>query len=96
MELGCSCTEWQNAPDGKPIFPASVEYPCDTPGRIEWWTLPAFIFQGPVDAILRLLEQEEITRGKARELLAYVFAGCPHRDRSPPPAPWDKLNWSDL
>lgn len=69
--------------------------PCDVPGTIEWWTQPPLWTRGPVDSVLRLLQQDAITRSKARELLAYVFAGCPHRDQPPPPAPWEELDWCE-
>ena len=69
----------------------------------EWWRSPACAFRGPVDTILRLLEQEEISRRKALELLAYLYAASPYDLRAehvppPPPAPWApwaKLNWCD-
>jgi len=70
------------------------------PGSPEWWRSPAFAPQGPADTILRLLEQEEISRCKARELLAYLSVASHYDLRAepappPPPAPWIKLNWCD-
>jgi hypothetical protein len=69
-------------------------------GSREWWLVAhLFSLRGPVDSVLRLLEQQEITRGKARELLFYAarvtggFWMKPAPQETPPDAPWDKLNW---
>lgn len=51
--------------------------------------LVKFGIEGPVDVILRLLEQGEITRAKARESIRQVVA-----DQGEPTLPMDKLNWS--
>ena len=71
-----------------------------------WWqTSPTWLARGVVDTILRLLEQEEITRSRARELIrdAMCDRGGEHdssqdcrklnQDRCPA-MPWDKLNWA--
>lgn len=70
-------------------------------GSREWWLVAGlFALRGPVDTILRLLEQQEITRTKARELLFYtarVTGGHwmkPAPEEALPDAPWAKLNWS--
>ncbi len=57
----------------------------------EMWDARPWDKRGPVDAILRLLEQGEITRGKAMELL-YQRLRLFMTIR---PAPWDRLNWCD-
>ena len=72
------------------------DYP-DTPNT--------FGTQGLVDAILRLLEQEEISRAKARELMhnvAVLYARdicCPNcippAPDEPLKAPWAKVDWCD-
>lgn len=69
-------------------------------GSREWWRVHSlFSLRGPVDSILRLLEQREITRGRAREILFYAarvtggFWMKPAPEETPPEAPWDKLNW---
>ena len=68
-------------------------------------TLNAFGHQGLVDAILRLLEQEEISRARARELMhdvviLYARGICcpncvPAAPDKPLVAPWAKLDWCD-
>ena len=59
-------------------------------GTKKWFQQsPLWCVRGVADVILRLLEQEEITRSKARELLAAMV-----RCHDIPSAPWDKLNWS--
>lgn len=70
-------------------------------GTFKWWDSPPFAFRGPIDTILRLLEQQEITRAKARELLVFLDS-VRHRTRRSriarrpsPLVPWNKLNWSD-
>ena len=83
----CECPQFLAPPDPK----LGGE-----PGSSEWWLSPPLMIQGPVDTILRLLEQEEISRRKALELLAYRWAGCPQDLRHAlPPAPWGNLNWCD-
>ena len=78
--------------DGAPSDPVLT----GEPGTPEWWRSPGFMIHGPADTILRLLEQEEISRRKALELLAYLHVGCPQDlNRALPPAPWGKLNWCD-
>ena len=77
----------------------------DNIGSRRWWQVtPLYGAQGIADHILRLLEQEAISRRKAGELLAWgehvrLHAdGCPpHCERlsDPPGAPWDTLNWCD-
>ena len=76
-----------------------MSYPEPEIGTREWWntiTRP-FTPRGVVDAILRLLEQEAISRGKARELLAYWYNPGPdiRRPKPLPAAPWEELNWCD-
>ena len=70
-------------------------------GTREWWLVASlFSLRGPVESTLRLLEQQEITRAEARELLFYAarvtggFWMKPAPEESLPDAPWDKLNWS--
>lgn len=70
----------------------------DWTGTEEWWeSAPVWGARGIVDTVLRLLEQEEITRSKAREILEDYFGkkpgDVPHVPWVPR-APWDKLNWS--
>lgn len=65
------------------------------PGSPEWWSSPAFGLQGPADTILRLLEQDEITRRKALELLEHLFFCQVSRPKLRREAPWEKLNWCD-
>lgn len=65
----------------------------DVPGCLDWWQSPVWRKRGPADGILRLVEQGAITRGKAIELIRDRVAG--ETWSSLPPAPWDKLNWSD-
>jgi hypothetical protein len=79
-------------------------------GSWSWWiSAERWGTRGIVDCILRLLEQEAISRSKARELLEYmtllpgrtrraVLARTP--EKSPvfagsdvPSAPWDELNF---
>lgn len=45
--------------------------------------------RGPVDVVLRLLEQGEITRSKAREAIREIVAHAKE-----PALPVDKLNWA--
>lgn len=62
-------------------------------GTNEWWRkAPALGVQGVIDTILRLFEQDEITRNKAKELIGDYYRGVP----TIPRAPWDKLNWGDV
>lgn len=83
----CECAQFLAPPD--PVLHGE-------PGSPEWWLSPPLMIQGPVDTILRLMEQEEISRRKALELLAYRWAGCPQDlQHALPPAPWGKLNWCD-
>jgi hypothetical protein len=67
-------------------------------GSIEWWQQThRWGLRGTVDTVLRLLEQEEISRKKAGELLVYaeMVPGYPPMMCPPPPnAPWNKLNWA--
>jgi hypothetical protein len=66
----------------------------DEIGSPNWWRGPAFASQGPVETILRLLEQKTISRSRALNLLQYVFAGgAQDHSRVIPSAPWDELNW---
>ena len=64
-------------------------------GTRRWYALDAK--KGPrgvIDHILRLLEQEDISRTKARELIEYaVYADLAHEPV--PPAPWHLINWGD-
>lgn len=69
-------------------------------GSLPWWqTQYLFSLRGPVDSILRLLEQQEITRAKARELIFYVARVIgghwmqPAPEEGVPRAPWGKLDW---
>ena len=55
-----------------------------------WWFVAPFMRRGPVETVLRLLEQEEITRAKALELIEAAAKG--HRM---PSAPWGELNWGE-
>lgn len=83
----CECSQFEAPPD--PVLGGE-------PGTPEWWRSPGYIIHGPADTILRLLEQEEISRRKALELLAYLHCGAPQDLRHAlPPAPWDRLNWCD-
>ena len=52
---------------------------------------PLWGARGVIDTVLRLLEQEEITRSKARELIEAAWNGKEIQDVS-----WDKLNWGFL
>jgi len=58
-------------------------------GTEAWWGGPPFATRGPVDAILCLLEREEITRRKALEVLASLYAG--HL----PTLPLDRVVWAE-
>ena len=59
-------------------------------GTRKWfYGTPLWGARGVIDMILRLLEQEEITRAKARELIEAAWFGGTGQS-----APWDKLNWS--
>jgi hypothetical protein len=51
--------------------------------------LKRFDLHGPVDVALRLLEQGEITRSKAREAIRAIAA-----DQAEQPLPLDKLDWN--
>ena len=62
------------------------------PGSIEWWRGPLHQLRGPVDTILRLMEQEEISRRKALEALACLYSGQSH---GPPRLPMDRVNWCE-
>lgn len=72
-------------------------------GSKEWWCYTDLGgARGLIDSILRLAEQEEISRAKARELLEfavevevvrYAAAGWEKYVKDPPSAPWDKLNF---
>jgi len=69
-------------------------------GTARWWSEQPFGVRGPVDATLRLLEQGEISRSKAREMLAWCDKTRFGTARlkmcgAQPEAPWEKLNWSD-
>ena len=81
------CKSWEpREPRKHPTPPAINEV-----GTQAWFhCAPLWCVRGVADVILRLLEQEEITRSKARELLQAMVRGFPM-----PPAPWDKLNWND-
>jgi len=58
-------------------------------GATAWWGGPPFATHGPVEAILCLLEREEISRRKALEAMAALYAG--HR----PTLPLDKVVWGE-
>lgn len=62
-------------------------------GSLDWWRGPGWAKRGPFDGILRLLQQDEITRGKALELIRQRITG--DLWDAVTPAPWDKLNWAD-
>jgi len=57
-------------------------------GTDDWWNSLSDRPRGPIDAILRLLEQGEISRAKALELITARLSEEPLQL-----APWDKLNW---
>jgi hypothetical protein len=78
---------------GVPIPPADAEPEI---GTLEWYrTAPQWDQRGVVHSILRLLEQEVITRAKAVELLRYATeVGWQGSTMPPPPAPWNDLNWA--
>jgi hypothetical protein len=57
-------------------------------GRL--WNAPPWAKRGPIDAILRLLQQDEITRAKALEMIRLRIDGKP-----PERCPWEHLNWCD-
>lgn len=62
------------------------------PGTQSWWDgVSIHGARGIVDAILVLLEREQITRAKARELLL-LATGVP-RAKIVPLAPWDLVEW---
>lgn len=70
------------------------------PGTLRWWGYGPYRIRGTVDSILRLLEQQEISRSKAREMLEW--AECTRwgtvrllAHGAQPSAPWEKLNWCD-
>jgi hypothetical protein len=69
-----------------------------------WYETPYDGARGKADTILKLLEQGEITRAKARELLQFAhdaplhlcgMEACRRRqEQMLPSAPWDKLDWN--
>ncbi len=60
-------------------------------GTKRWWTGESkYGAQGIAESILRLYEQEEISRRKAVELIKYME----WRQGEMPDATWDKLMWS--
>ena len=77
--------------------PASADGGGEQPeiGTREWYAgAPRWDRRGVVDSILRLLEQEAITRTKAVEMLRYAMdVAWQASTRLVPPAPWDDLNW---
>lgn len=69
-------------------------------GSPQWWANGPYRIRGPADSILRLLEQQEISRSKAREMLAWAehtrWGTAKLKTHGPHPvAAWDKLNWCD-
>jgi len=71
-------------------------------GTARWWWVTRFDGpRGTADTILRLLEQEVISRAKARELLEVAvnarqrLKGIAISGEQSPSAPWDRLNWCD-
>ena len=65
-------------------------------GSEAWWQkTPMDGPHGVLDTILRLLEQEEITRAKAIELIEFSYGAYIAYEGAPeyPIAPWDKVNW---
>jgi hypothetical protein len=69
------------------------------PGGPAWWhEAPIWHPRGIIPTILRLLEQQEITRMKATELLRYWYMESHEAHLRPtevPPAPWNNLNWAE-
>jgi hypothetical protein len=65
-------------------------------GTLDWYrTAPQWDQRGVVHSILRLLEQQAITRTKAVELLRYATeVAWQGRTMPAPKAPWDDLNWA--
>lgn len=63
-------------------------------GTQAWWEGEAhYGMHGIADVILRLLEQEKITRGKAVELLRAMMWRAP--GDAIPRAPWSEVQWGD-
>lgn len=69
--------------------------PADTIGTQAWWDGEAhFGPRGIAEVILRLLEQEEISRRKAVELLrAMAWRGVGDKI---PHAPWNAVQWGEV
>ena len=90
----------REAANSAPKAPRSEPAHTGEPGSPEWWRSPVCAIRGPVDTILRLLEQEEVSRRKALELMAHLYIAFPYDLRAepapaPPRAPWAALNWCD-
>lgn len=63
-------------------------------GSLGWWYCSTpFALRGVIECILRLLEQQRITRRKAVGLVRYAMRG--YVGEAPPSAPWDELDWGD-
>jgi hypothetical protein len=58
-------------------------------GSAAWWGGPPFATHGRVEAILCLLEREEITRRKALESMSALYAG------QSPTLPLDRVMWGE-
>ncbi len=57
------------------------------------WFEDKYRKRGPVDAILRLLEQEAISRAKALELIVFATSSELFSPGFVPEAPWEELDW---
>ncbi len=64
-------------------------------GSVQWFQMtPTFSARGVIETILRLLEQQVITRRKALELIQFATIGRLDTEAQPPPAPWEEQNWA--